>query len=38
VRGDELDGLPTHPVLRLLISAIAAASAVENVLPAAVTS
>ena len=38
LRGDELDGLPTHPVLRLLISAIAAASAVENVLPAAVTS
>jgi proline iminopeptidase len=38
LRGDQLDSLPTHPVLRLLVSAIAAASAVENALPAAVTS
>jgi pimeloyl-ACP methyl ester carboxylesterase len=32
-RAAELDGLPAHPVLRLLMSAIAAAAVVENALP-----
>ncbi|CAN5869332.1 alpha/beta fold hydrolase [soil metagenome] len=32
-RGDELDGLPGNPAVRLLVSAIAAAAAIEGVVP-----
>lgn len=37
-RAAELDAIPTHPMVRLLITALAAASVVENALPVAVTS
>ena len=37
-RAAELDAIPTHPVVRLAVTALAAASAVEQVLPVAVTS
>lgn len=37
-RSAELDAIPTHAAVRLLMTALAAASAVEHVLPVAVTS
>jgi proline iminopeptidase len=37
-RGDELDGLPGNPAVRLLVSAIAAAAVIESVVPTSLPS